>query len=149
MTLQDAIRARNLTKYRLSKEYGIPWSTLSDICSGKSDMHRCNAGTMVKLSRALELTVGELLTLDIGSVRTEQDGKPADRSYLEADLPDSVQTAVREYRQGEQENSPYLDCLWDELYGAINANMHGGRISEEQAVYLRSKYLSADREDDE
>lgn len=149
MTLQDAIRARNLTKYRLSKEYGIPWATLSDICSGKADMHRCNAGTMVKLSRALELTVDELLTLDIESVRTEQDGKPADRSYLEADLPDSVQTAVREYRQGEQENSPYLDCLWDELYGAINANMHGGRISEEQAVYLRSKYLSADREDDE
>ena len=35
----------------------------------------------------------------------------------------------------------YLDCLWDELYGSINANQWGWEISKEQADYLRAKYL--------
>ncbi|GLB29628.1 hypothetical protein LAD12857_15510 [Lacrimispora amygdalina] len=35
----------------------------------------------------------------------------------------------------------YLDCLWSELYGTINANLWAGLITDEQAGYLRKKYL--------
>ena len=42
----------------------------------------------------------------------------------------------------------YLDCLWDELYGSINANQWGWEISKEQADYLRAKYLF-EQEDEE
>ena len=43
--------------------------------------------------------------------------------------------------------SKHLDCLWDELYGSINANQWGGEISPAQADYLRSKYLFDDEEE--
>ncbi len=36
---------------------------------------------------------------------------------------------------------PHMDCLWGELYGSINACQWGGRITKEQADYLRAKYL--------
>lgn len=68
-------------------------------------------------------------------------GKPADQSYLEAGLPPFLQHDIDEYVKGEQEQSRLLDCLWGELYGSINAALCGGSITEEQAVYLRGKYL--------
>jgi hypothetical protein len=43
--------------------------------------------------------------------------------------------------QGEKEQALHLDRLWDELYGAINADLWSGLITEEQAGYLRNKYL--------
>ena len=60
---------------------------------------------------------------------------------LESSLPPDIQKAVREYLEGERDKVSYLDCLWCELYGSINANQWGGRITIEQADYLRSKYL--------
>lgn len=38
----------------------------------------------------------------------------------------------------------YLDCLWDELYGAINSNLWADLITEEQASCLREKYLGTE-----
>lgn len=60
---------------------------------------------------------------------------------LESSLPPDIQKAIREYLEGERDKVSYLDCLWCELYGSINANQWGGRITIEQADYLRSKYL--------
>lgn len=40
----------------------------------------------------------------------------------------------------------YMDCLWGELYGSINADLWAGVISEEQANYLRAKYLYEEQE---
>ena len=34
-----------------------------------------------------------------------------------------------------------MDCLWGELYGAINSNQWSSAITREQADYLRAKYL--------
>lgn len=69
------------------------------------------------------------------------DGKPLDKTYLEVNLPQSLQKAIDEYVQGEKEQVRHLDCLWDELYGSINAQFWGSRITREQADYLREKYL--------
>ena len=77
-----------------------------------------------------------------------QDGKPTSRSYLETGLPDSLQRAIGEYQKGVAEQSSLLDCLWDELYGAINACQWSYRITEEQAAYLRKKYLFPNEEND-
>ena len=43
----------------------------------------------------------------------------------------------------------YLDCLWDELYGSINASQWGWEITKEQADYLRAKYLFEQEEEAE
>ncbi len=55
MTIQQVLRERNLSRYQLSKRSGIPWATLADICSGKTSLTRCSAGTLSKLSAALDM----------------------------------------------------------------------------------------------
>ena len=132
MTIQQVLRERNLSRYQLSKRSGIPWATLADICSGKTSLTRCSAGTLSKLSAALDISMEQLLTMTVEQ-RQGQDGKPKDRSYLEK--------ALDEYIQGEEDHVSYMDCLWGELYGAINSNQWSNAITQEQADYLRAKYL--------
>ena len=140
MTIQQILREKGLSRYQLSKRSGIPWATLADICSGKTALTRCSAGTLGKLSAALDIPMEELLTMTVEQ-RLAPDGKPKDRSYLEKDLPASLQKALDEYIQGEKDHVSYMDCLWGELYGAINSNQWSNTITLEQADYLRAKYL--------
>ena len=86
------------------------------------------------------MPMDELLLPDNQPNPSEADDQPMNKDYMEADLPPSIQKAIAELLQGEKEQA-LLDCLSDELYGAINANLWGGCITEEQADYLRSKYL--------
>ncbi|MDE6604318.1 MAG: helix-turn-helix transcriptional regulator [Lachnospiraceae bacterium] len=140
MTIGELIQERGLSRYRLSKESGVPWATLSDICSGKTKLEHCSAATLSKLSKTLGITMEELMLLETGS-DVDTEGKPKNRSYLEAGLPASLQKAIDEYVRGEKEQVSHLDCLWGEVYGSINACQWGGRITKEQADYLRKKYL--------
>lgn len=64
-----------------------------------------------------------------------------DQTYLEKNLPASLDKALREYIQGEKDKVSYMDCLWGELYSAINSNQWSNAITQEQADYLRAKYL--------
>jgi plasmid maintenance system antidote protein VapI len=141
MTIQQLMQDMQMSRYRLSKISGIPWATLADIYSGKTQVNRCGAGTLSKLARALGLSMEELLELEAEPQESISAGKPTRKTYLETGLSESIQKAIKEYLQGEKEQVLYLDCLWDELYGAINSNFWAGRITEEQAGYLREKYL--------
>lgn len=132
-----------MSRYRLSKISGIPWATLADIYSGKTHLNRCGAGTLSKLSKILGLSIEELLALETELDKTAS-GKPENKAYLETGLSENVQKAIKDYSQGEKKQALYLDCLWCELYGAINADLWAGLITEEQASYLRAKYLGTE-----
>lgn len=80
-----------------------------------------------------------VLTLTIE--KTAADGKPTNQSYLERGLPERLRQDLDAYLEGEKNNVSYLDCLWGELYGSINAYQWGGGITKEQSDYLRGKYL--------
>lgn len=136
-----------MSRYSLSKTSGIPWATLSDICSGKTSLARCNAQTLQKLSAALEMTIEEVLALTTEPAQNPQNNKPCDRSYLETNLSAHLQKSIDDYVQGEKDNVSYMDCLWGELYGSINADVWAGVISEEQANYLRTKYLYTEEQE--
>lgn len=140
MTINELIQEKRLSRYRLSKISGVPWATLSDLCSGKTKLKRCSAATLSKLSKALEISMEELLLLEAEN-SMDEDGRPKDKRYLEKGLPESLQHSLDEYMQGEKEQVTHMDCLWGELYGSINACQWGGRITKEQADYLRDKYL--------
>lgn len=61
---------------------------------------------------------------------------------FEAGLPDYLKHDLDAYKEGLQNGSTIIDCLWGELYGSINmAEISDGVISPEQADYLRNKYL--------
>lgn len=137
-----------MSRYRLSKISGIPWATLADIYSGKTNLKRCGAGTLSKLSKALGLSIEELLALEIVPEKNTTDGKPNSKTYLETGLSENIEKAIKEYLLGDKEQVLHLDCLWGELYGAINADLWAGSITQEQASYLRDKYLGlAGKED--
>ncbi|MEG2783722.1 MAG: helix-turn-helix transcriptional regulator, partial [Lachnospiraceae bacterium] len=46
MTIIALLKEKGLSRYSLSKKSGVPWATLSDICSGKTSLSRCNAQTV-------------------------------------------------------------------------------------------------------
>lgn len=61
MTIQNLMSKKNITKYRLSKRSGIPYTTLTDICSGKAQLEKCSAETIYKLSKELGVSMETLL----------------------------------------------------------------------------------------
>lgn len=134
MIIEDLLKRKNLTKYRLAVIAGIPHATLNDICSGKTRIEKCSAETVYKLAKALGVSM-ELLTED-GIIDAERE-----RSY-EYGLPDYLQHDLDAYKEGLRTHSGLLDCLWGELYGSINmAAISDGIITPEHADYLRKKYL--------
>lgn len=65
--------------------------------------------------------------------------KPGAHPEWETNLPADLQKAIQDYLESIRNQVTYLDCLWDELYGSINASQWGWEISKEQADYLRAK----------
>ena len=61
MLIDDLLKKRGLTKYRLAVQAGIPHATLNDICSGKTKLEKCSAETVYKLAKALNVPM-EILT---------------------------------------------------------------------------------------
>ncbi|MDO4542979.1 MAG: helix-turn-helix transcriptional regulator [Clostridia bacterium] len=67
MNLNDMLRERNMSRYRLSKQSGIPQATLSDIFSGKAKMYRCSAETVYRLAQALDVSMESLLEPELSA----------------------------------------------------------------------------------
>jgi len=61
MTILQLMNKKNLTRYKLSKQSGIPQTTVNDICSGKARIEKCSAETLYKLSNVLGVTMEELI----------------------------------------------------------------------------------------
>lgn len=134
MIIEDLLTKRDMTKYRLAVQAGIPHATLNDICSGKTKLEKCSAETVYKLAKALGVSM-ELLT-EGGILQAERE-----RAF-EYGLPDYLQHDLDAYKDGLKSHSGFMDCLWGELYGSINmAEISDGIITSEHANYLRKKYL--------
>lgn len=61
MDFQTYLDTRGISKYRLSKLSGVPKTTVMDICSGKSSLQKCSAGTIWRLAKALQCTMEEII----------------------------------------------------------------------------------------
>ena len=59
--INDLLQNKMMTKYRLSKTSGVPYTTINDICSGKADMKKCSVDTVYRIAAALEVTMEELV----------------------------------------------------------------------------------------
>ena len=134
MIIEDLLKKRGMTKYRLAIVAGGPHTTLNGICSGKTKLQRCTAETVYKLAKALDVSM-ELLT-EGGMRETKRE-----QTY-EQGLPDYLQQDLEAYKEGLKTKSDIMDCLWGELYGSINvAEINDGASTSEHADYLRKKYL--------
>ena len=61
MTIQDALKKKSMSIYRLAKISEVPYATVNDICNGKAKLEKCSAETIFRLARALDISMEELL----------------------------------------------------------------------------------------
>ena len=59
--LAKLLKEKNITMYRLSRMSGVPYTTVSDICSGKTRIEKSSAETVYRLSQALAVPMEDLL----------------------------------------------------------------------------------------
>lgn len=59
--INKLLEEKGMTKYRLSKESGVPQTTIIDICSGKTSIAKCSAETIYRISKTLGVAMEELV----------------------------------------------------------------------------------------
>ncbi len=134
MIIEQLLKQRSMTKYKLATTAGIPHATLNDICSGKTHIEKCSAETVYKIAKALDVSMEALTEAGIQQMQRERAYEYGLPAYLQHDL-DAFKDALRH-------GSSLLDCFWGELYGSINiAEISDGAITPEHAAYLRKKFL--------
>jgi len=67
--------------------------------------------------------------------------RKTDEEILELSLPKYLKDDIAALVEGYKSDSSVLDCLYCEVQGSINSAYYGNEITEEQADYLRKKYL--------
>ena len=147
MTLQTKLNEKGMTMYQLSKQSGVPKTTVLDICSGKSEIGSCNARTVQRLSQALGCSMEELMQL---TPQYGKDGLPTDTLRFEKGLPVYLQQSIVQmntsWKLREQGKSDlHWDLNWCDLNADINYAETEQEISSEQAWYLRKTYLRMER----
>jgi len=65
MYINTLLKEKNMTKYMLSKKSGVPHTTVIDICNGKTKINKCNADTVYKLAKTLDVSMEQLITESI------------------------------------------------------------------------------------
>ena len=61
LTISELMKNKHLSKYRLSKNSGVPYTTVNDICSGRARLEKCSAETIYRLSQELGVSMESLL----------------------------------------------------------------------------------------
>ena len=62
MMVPELLERKNMTLYQLSKNSGVPYTTVNDIYHGRTSLDKCTAETVYKLSKELDLSMEELLS---------------------------------------------------------------------------------------
>lgn len=146
MSFEELLNSKNITKYKLSKDSGVPKTTILDICANRSDLSKCSAKTVRMLAKALDISMEELLD-EVDYI--SNDGTPINKEYLEANLPKLLQDAIKKIKKSWVLKDKGIYSSWDcdycELQSDINICETGNLITSEQAWYLREKYLRMER----
>ena len=70
MNINDILKEKGMTKYRLSVLSGVPHATLNNICNGKACIEKCSAETLYKLAQVLHVTIEDLIADSMKGVET-------------------------------------------------------------------------------
>ncbi len=127
MTFLDLLSEKKTTVYTLSINSGIPRTTLTDIASGKADILECSGKTLLAISKSLNVSIEDLLSLE--------------REESKTLLPGFLLDSINEYRKAIRKDSTLIDCYSDQLKSSINVAEVENLISKEQANRLRSRYF--------
>lgn len=59
--INQLMREKNFSIYRLAKNSGVPYTTVNDICSGNAQLEKCSGETIYKIAKALEVSMESLI----------------------------------------------------------------------------------------
>lgn len=59
--MRDVLNARNISMYQLAKDSGLSYAAVHDLCTGKTDLMRCSAGTVYRIAQVLNVTMEQLI----------------------------------------------------------------------------------------
>ena len=76
MALNEVLEQKNITKYRLWKESGVPQATISDICTGKTRIEKCSAETIYRIAKVLDVPMESLIAPAV-RVMDEERSRPS------------------------------------------------------------------------
>ena len=65
MVLNDLLEKKQISRYRLSKDSGIPQATVADLCTGKTRITKCSAETLYKIAKTLRVPMESLIEAEI------------------------------------------------------------------------------------
>lgn len=72
MDLKAYIEENNISIASLSKETGLPYTTVSELVNGKKSLGKCSAETVYRLAKGLQTTVEGLLLSEGGSTFSDR-----------------------------------------------------------------------------
>ena len=127
MTFLDLLSEKKTTVYSLSLDSGVPRTTLADIASGKTDILECTGKTLLAISKTLNVSIEDLLSLEREEAKTV--------------LPEFLYEAIKDYRMAIRKDSLRIDCYSDQLNSSINVAEVENIISKELADRLRKRYF--------
>ena len=127
MIVNEVLEKEKMSRYRLSRESGVPMTTITDICSGKAELDKCAAGTLYKIAKVFGVTVDALL--ENNKVKTvdlydSYDSLPENSCLFIESIyeKDSLEGLYKLCRQHEQENRDVLLAFQDDYPGVLNGN---------------------------
>ena len=127
MTFLDLLSDKKMTVYALSKKSGIPYTTIFDIASGKTNIMDCSGKTLLALAKSINISIEGLLSLEQEEEMTL--------------MPEFLVDSIVGYRKAIRTDSTLIDCYSDQLNSSINVAEVENLISLEQAARLRSRYF--------
>lgn len=72
MSLNEMLMQKNISKYRLWKESGVPQATISDICTGKTRIEKCSAETIYRIAKVLDVPMESLIAPAVSALDEER-----------------------------------------------------------------------------
>ena len=61
MTIQEMLKERDMSVYKLSKASEVPYATCNDIVNGKARLEKCSAETVYKIAQTLNVSMESIL----------------------------------------------------------------------------------------
>lgn len=128
MNINQILEEKEISKYKLAKLSGVPYTTLNDICSGQARIEKCSAETLYKIAKVLEVTIEDLIEESMNRVRVGKDYMAFDNFKSNVchkvkdsgDIPFIIETLEADeigqyYRAKQYEKAFYLLAMVDYL----------------------------------
>lgn len=115
MTINELLREKKISKYRLSRVSGVSYTTINDICTGKTRIEKCSAETIYKIAKVFSISMEELIKDAVEEV-SESPGE-----FIEHILKDRKYMETYLYIRDEEKKSREILIEFTEEYpGAAN-----------------------------